>query len=127
MQPPEFGRRGADHPLAGAAAPLALIYRAGAGLRAARARPAPPPIPVLCVGALTVGGAGKTPTVLALARLLTHDGRAVHIVSRGYGGRLPGPPPGGPAPPHAARGGGEPPFLGQGPPPLGPPRPPPGG
>src|SRR6185503_17464441 len=91
MQPPDFWRRGADHPLARAAAPLALIYRAGAGLRAALARPAPPPIPVLCVGGLTVGGAGKTPTVLALARLLQHEGRAVHLVSRGYGGRLAGP------------------------------------
>ena len=91
MQPPDFWRRGADHPLARAAAPLALIYRAGAGFRAALARPAPPPIPVLCVGGLTVGGAGKTPTVLALARLLLAEGRAVHLVSRGYGGRLAGP------------------------------------
>ena len=77
MQPPDFWRRGADHPLARAAAPLALIYRAGAGFRAALARPAPPPIPVLCVGGLTVGGAGKTPTVLALARLLLAEGRRV--------------------------------------------------
>ena len=91
MRPPDFWRAGADHPLARAAAPLALIYRAGAGLREALARPAPPPIPVLCVGGLTVGGAGKTPTVLALARLLRDEGRAVHLVSRGYGGRLAGP------------------------------------
>src|SRR5689334_4786612 len=91
MRPPEFWRRGADHPLARAAAPLALAYRAGAALRAALARPAPPPIPVLCVGGLTVGGAGKTPAVLALARLLLDEGRTVQLVSRGYGGRLAGP------------------------------------
>src|SRR6266478_4438669 len=91
MRPPDFWRRGPDHPLARIAAPLALLHRAGFRLRAAFARPARPPIPVLCVGALTVGGAGKTPTVLALARLLTDEGRAVHLVSRGYGGRLAGP------------------------------------
>jgi len=91
MQSSDFWRRGADHSLARVAVLLVLIYRAGAGLRAALARPAPPPIPVLCVGGLTVGGAGKTPTVLALARLLQHEGRAVHLVSRGYGGRLAGP------------------------------------
>src|SRR5882724_11516611 len=91
MRPPDFWRRGPDHPLAHAAVPLALLYRAGFALRAALARPSRPPIPVLCVGALTVGGAGKTPTVLALARLLADGGRIVHIVSRGYGGRLAGP------------------------------------
>lgn len=52
-----------------------------------------PPLskPVICVGNLTLGGAGKTPTVQAVARLLQKDGVHVHIVMRGYGGRLKGP------------------------------------
>jgi tetraacyldisaccharide 4'-kinase len=91
MRAPDFWRRGAGHPLARAATPLAALYGAGVALRAALARPAAAPIPVLCVGALTVGGAGKTPTALALARRLAAAGRAVHLVSRGYGGRLAGP------------------------------------
>src|SRR5258705_2671424 len=114
MRPPDFWGRGADPPLARAAAPLALIYRAGAGLRAALTRPAPAPIPVLCVGGLTVGGAGKTPTVLALARLLLDQGRAVHLVSRGYGGRLAGPLPVDSARPDAAMVGDQPPPLAPG-------------
>jgi tetraacyldisaccharide 4'-kinase len=49
------------------------------------------PVPVVCIGNLVAGGAGKTPVALALsAWLLEHDVR-VHVVSRGYGGRLGGP------------------------------------
>ena len=40
---------------------------------------------VVCVGNLTVGGTGKTPTVIALAQRLTHAGRKVAILLRGYG------------------------------------------
>jgi tetraacyldisaccharide 4'-kinase len=42
--------------------------------------------PTICVGNFTVGGAGKTPTALALARMLLGDGRRVAFLSRGYGG-----------------------------------------
>jgi tetraacyldisaccharide 4'-kinase len=48
-------------------------------------------IPVLCVGNYHVGGAGKTPTVLALARLLRDLGEVPVVLSRGYGGKLRGP------------------------------------
>lgn len=48
-------------------------------------------IPVLCVGNYHVGGAGKTPTVLALANVLRDLGETPVVLSRGYGGRLRGP------------------------------------
>lgn len=41
-------------------------------------------IPVICVGNITVGGAGKTPTVIWLAREFQALGYKVHILSRGY-------------------------------------------
>lgn len=41
-------------------------------------------LPVLCVGNLTVGGAGKTPTALALARRLIAQGEKPWFLSRGY-------------------------------------------
>jgi tetraacyldisaccharide 4'-kinase len=48
-------------------------------------------IPVLCVGNFTLGGAGKTPTALALAKILADAGERPFFLSRGYGGRLSGP------------------------------------
>ena len=44
------------------------------------------PAPVVSVGNLTVGGAGKTPVVACLARLWQDRGKRVAILSRGYGG-----------------------------------------
>jgi tetraacyldisaccharide 4'-kinase len=46
---------------------------------------------VFCVGNYHVGGAGKTPTVLALAKILRELGEVPVVLSRGYGGRLRGP------------------------------------
>lgn len=47
--------------------------------------------PVLCVGNFVAGGAGKTPTAIALAGLLARRGEAPFVLMRGYGGRLAGP------------------------------------
>jgi tetraacyldisaccharide 4'-kinase len=43
--------------------------------------------PVICVGNLTVGGSGKTPCTITLARWFCARGRAVGILLRGYGRR----------------------------------------
>ena len=70
--------------------PLAALYGAIAAPRLQR-RGLNAGIPVLCVGNYHVGGAGKTPTVLALAKLLRELGETPVVLSRGYGGKLRGP------------------------------------
>ena len=70
--------------------PLAALYGAVAAKRL-RHKGLNAGIPVLCVGNYHVGGAGKTPTVLALAKLLRELGETPVVLSRGYGGKLAGP------------------------------------
>jgi len=71
--------------------PIGAAWDAAGRLRRALARPYHAPVPVICVGNLIVGGAGKTPIALALAARLIARDVAVHFVTRGYGGRLAGP------------------------------------
>jgi len=82
-QPPGF--------LAGLLSPVGAACDVAGHLRRVISRSYRPPVPVVCVGNLVAGGAGKTPVALALsAWLLKHD-VPVHIVTRGYGGQLRGP------------------------------------
>lgn len=92
MRAPGFWWRAPDHPglLPRLLAPLGWLYAAGTARRL-RQPGLEPQVPVICVGNLTAGGAGKTPTVIALIERLTARGHRVHVVSRGYGGSVEGP------------------------------------
>jgi tetraacyldisaccharide 4'-kinase len=70
--------------------PLAGIYAAIAALRL-RTQGRSVGVPVICLGNLTVGGAGKTPAALAVAHLLLAAHERPFFLSRGYGGKLAGP------------------------------------
>lgn len=79
------------HPVSLALLPVSLIYR---GLEAANRKfthAQHPGKPVICVGNLTAGGAGKTPTVRWLAEKMAAKNRQPAILSRGYGGSEKGP------------------------------------
>jgi tetraacyldisaccharide 4'-kinase len=71
--------------------PIAALYRAGAAWRSWRARTQSADAPVICVGNLVAGGAGKTPLALVLAELLKRHHKRVFLLTRGHRGRLKGP------------------------------------
>lgn len=74
-------------PLALALHPLSRLYETLTLLRRKLARPRGVGLPVLVVGNLVVGGAGKTPTVIAAVQMLRAYGWTPGVVSRGYGRR----------------------------------------
>ncbi len=89
MRTPEFWQT--DGARARLLAPLGAAYGLLGGLRRAVVRPAACGVPVICIGNLVAGGAGKTPVAMAVAGRLRDRGRAVQILTRGHGGRTRGP------------------------------------
>ncbi len=87
-EPAFWQRRG---PIAWLLSPLSLLFLSFSGVRrwlfaAGLIRSWRAPVPVLIVGNITVGGAGKTPLTLAIARMLAERQARVGIVTRGYRG-----------------------------------------
>lgn len=83
------GRRGPGAALLGAGLlPAEAMFRTAVAARSAwygRARLPVPPIPVISVGNLTVGGTGKTPVVRWLGDWFRERGVEAAVVVRGYG------------------------------------------
>ena len=71
--------------------PVGTLYALASRIRRTLQTPWHPLVPVICVGNLTVGGTGKTPTAIAIARLLQENGLEVHFLSRGYGSSVRSP------------------------------------
>jgi tetraacyldisaccharide 4'-kinase len=90
MRAPGFWWRPQPDWLAWLLWPLGWVYGAQT-LRRMRRPGAGVGVPVICVGNFVVGGAGKTPTAIALMRMLAARGETPFVLMRGYGGRLAGP------------------------------------
>ncbi|TWA86716.1 lipid-A-disaccharide kinase [Azospirillum brasilense] len=94
MRTPRFwyGSGGAAGAALGwALAPLGALYGLAGRLRMAAGQPERAAAPVVCVGNLVAGGAGKTPVCIALAEALRARGLAPAFLTRGHGGRERGP------------------------------------
>ena len=91
MRAPDFWQTNKGGLTSLALAPLGWLYGAAGATIWAMARPWKAPVPVICIGNLVAGGAGKTPVALDLAQRLLQRGKAVHFLSRGYGGSETGP------------------------------------
>ncbi len=89
MRAPEFwsGGRGLAPILL---SPFSALYAAATARRMAGSG-WQAPVPVICCGNATAGGAGKTTVALDLGRRLSNRGIGTHFLLRGYGGRLKGP------------------------------------
>lgn len=98
MRAPYFWSAGLD-PKSREAAPLtrllltpfSMLYLWGLRRKLARAVPDVAPIPVICIGNLTAGGAGKTPVTEAIRNRIIARGLRAASLSRGHGGRERGP------------------------------------
>ncbi len=89
MRAPDFWQR--DGLLPWTLAPLGLCYHLAGQIRSAVVTPWQASVPVLCVGNLVAGGAGKTPVALSLLSILADRGLRPAALTRGYGGTASGP------------------------------------
>ena len=71
--------------------PAGSIVAAAARRRFEQAKPYRSSVPVICIGNLTAGGAGKTPLAICIGTLLSAARRNPGFLTRGYGGTEPGP------------------------------------
>lgn len=93
LEPPSWwhGTGGLDRLKAALLTPAGLLYGTAARARLAFAKPYRSRLPVVCIGNFTVGGAGKTPLALAVARIARGQGLEPAFLTRGYGGSFAGP------------------------------------
>ena len=82
------------HPLLAVLSPLEYLYRRVVERKRARFMAGEgeiyrPPVPLIVVGNITVGGTGKTPLILWLIEHCQRKGLRVGVVSRGYGAKPP--------------------------------------
>lgn len=91
MRAPDYWQSGPTAAIGHLLSPLGALYAMVTSLRASRQPSWEAPIPVICLGNLVMGGAGKTLVGTHLARQLIKIGHNPHIVIRGYGGALSRP------------------------------------
>jgi len=72
-------------------APLSAVYQAVNWLNRSQTKTESVSVPVICIGNVVAGGAGKTPVAIAIAQFLQSLGWTPHFLSRGYGGSTEGP------------------------------------
>ncbi|MEO1204947.1 MAG: tetraacyldisaccharide 4'-kinase [Pseudomonadota bacterium] len=71
--------------------PLSTLYSMAGQRRLTVTTPWKAPVPVICIGNLTAGGTGKTPTARAVAQLAAANGHTPAFLSRGYTGSTTAP------------------------------------
>ena len=91
MQQPDFWYRSNYSIAAHLLWPFSLVYSLVYKIRKTFSKSWQATVPVVCVGNLSVGGTGKTPTAIAIANFFIQKNIDIHFLSRGYGKTLDGP------------------------------------
>ena len=66
--------------------PFSLVFRLGTKIRNFVSKEKKSKLPIICIGNIVIGGAGKTPVALKIGNMLIKAGYNPHFVSKGYGG-----------------------------------------
>ena len=86
LKAPKFWYQKKDTYLSNSLYPLSLLFRFGTKIRNAISNSKKSPLPIICIGNIVVGGAGKTPVALKIGKMLTEAGYKPHFISKGYAG-----------------------------------------
>ena len=86
LKAPKFWYYKRDSFLSNSLYPFSLLFRLGTKIRNLISKETKAYLPIICVGNIVVGGAGKTPVALKIGNMLKKAGYNPHFVSKGYGG-----------------------------------------
>ncbi len=86
LKAPKFWYLKRDTYLSNSLYPLSLLFRLGTKLRTFVSKEKFSELPIICIGNIVVGGAGKTPVSLKIGKMLIKAGYSPHFVSKGYAG-----------------------------------------
>ncbi|MEH6494793.1 MAG: tetraacyldisaccharide 4'-kinase [Pseudomonas marincola] len=91
MKAPKFWNKDSTSMLPLLLSPLSAIYAQVDKINRSRQTETTVNVPVICIGNIVAGGAGKTPVAIAVGQFLLGSGWKVHFLSRGYGGNIEDP------------------------------------
>ena len=86
LKTPKFWYLKRDTYLSNSLYPFSLLFRLGTKLRNILSQKKNAELPIICIGNIVVGGAGKTPVSLNIGKMLRKAGYSPHFVSKGYAG-----------------------------------------
>ena len=86
LKAPKFWYKKKDTYLSILLYPLSLLFRFGTKVRNLISNKKKSNVPIICIGNIVVGGAGKTPVSLKIGKMLLNAGYNPHFLSKGYAG-----------------------------------------
>jgi len=86
LKAPKFWYLKRDSLLSNTLYPFSLLFRLGTKIKNLISIERKTKLPIICIGNIVIGGAGKTPVALKIGSMLKKAGYNPHFVSKGYGG-----------------------------------------